>query len=260
MILLYILSIAQGKFFIVSDLHYDIDFTLNRTSKNSCVSDYKVSNTSRSPFELYCDSSYSLIESTLIQMVSVDPNPEFILLTGDLIAHNTMTITLDGVLDPDRNKQYIHMALQNLSDSILHYFPKTQIIHVIGNNDAYNHYSMPEGYFKNEYLDFVFALWGKQENIPRTFLTDGYYSTKTHSGYNVICLNTLLFSHRNKDDVSGRIQMIWLKSQLEYGENIIISMHIATIIDYLKLINDMFKYFQLLLKSNINNVLLWFIK
>lgn len=226
--MLYLLSlpIVFGKFFILSDIHYDIEYDPNSNSTSSCHNDSKSFSPSQNYVQSYCDSSYSLILSTLLQMQSIDPNPEFILLTGDLLAHSTMKLEVNGVLDPERNKQIVHSALQNLSDTLIQFFPYTQMLPTIGNNDAYNHYYMPEGYFKYEYLNFMYTLWQKHGNISSTFLTDGYYSVNTYSEYTIICLNTLFFSYKQEIDIRGKIEMTWLKSELENNDGIIISMHI----------------------------------
>lgn len=226
MLFLLSLPVALGKFFILSDIHYDIEYDPNSNSTSSCHSDSNSLNSSPSYVQSFCDSSYSLILSTLSQMQVIDPNPEFILITGDLLAHSTMNLVINGVLDQERNRQIVHLALQNLSETLIEFFPNTQVLPTIGNNDAYNHYYMPEGHFKYEYLNFMYTLWQKHGNISSTFITDGYYSVHTTSEYTVICLNTLFFSYKQEIDIRGKIQLIWLKSELENNENIIISMHI----------------------------------
>lgn len=232
MIIICLLSLAYGKFFIVSDIHLDLWYspknnytTLchnpneNQTESNSNQSDNNF-------YQFYCDTSYSLFVSVLEKMQQVDENPEFILITGDLVAHSIMKMNIDGKFDKEKNKERVHETLNNLTITFKNYFPDTQIIPVLGNNDAYDHYDMPTGYFKYEYLNFVYTLWKTQEDIPQSFLTDGYYSIKTKSNYTIICLNTVLFSSRQKIKLRSWIQLIWLKSQLELNENIFIAFHI----------------------------------
>ena len=232
MIMFCLLSLAYGKFFIVSDIHLDLWYSPNSNYTTLChkVSEEDTGSDSHQSqdnfYQFYCDSSYSLLISVLEKMQQVDKSPEFILITGDLVAHSTMKMTIDGKFDKEKNKERVHETLNNITKTFRNFFLETQIIPVIGNNDAYDHYDMPTGYFKHEYLNFVYKLWNEEEDIPNSFLTDGYYTIKTYLGHTIICLNTLLFSSRQKIKLRSWIQLIWLKSQLEVNEKVFIAFHI----------------------------------
>ena len=228
---------ALCNFFILSDLHYDIVYEPGYDERYRCHSDMILGQTEvpvptsdiRKLVRPYCDSSYSLISQTFEQMKEIDPAPEFILITGDLIGHDTSDLL-------DENGDYNHLSNINLikqsfsdiTDLALSHFPDVQIIPMIGNNDAYVDYKMPQGWTKLDYLNFLHSQWKPLVGIiSPSFFTDGYYSTTTSSGFTVIVLNTMLFSKQQKEDLAvGDEEMAWLISQLDSNSNIIIAMHI----------------------------------
>jgi Icc-related predicted phosphoesterase len=159
-------------------------------------------------------------------MKEIDTDPDYILILGDVVAHSTMKLIINGIYNKELNRLKVQETLRNVSETLRIFFPSTQVIPVIGNNDAYDHYDMPTGYFKFEYLNFVYSLWRTQSNIPSTFMENGYYSFKTKTGENIICLNTLLFSYKQNIKLRSWAQLIWLKSQLEVLDKVIIAMHI----------------------------------
>jgi sphingomyelin phosphodiesterase acid-like 3 len=228
---------ALGKFFVVSDLHYDIGYEPDYNETYYCHSrKYLGQKTTPVPtanlqplVRPRCDSSLGLIETAFSQMKFVDPSPDFILVTGDTIGHFTSTFyTPDGTYDPLYNMFLLKQSFSDISALIQRTFPDTQAIFAIGNNDVYVDYEMPEKWDKVFYLDFLYGLWDPLGNdIPSAFFVDGYYSTKTKTGYTVLVLNSLLFGVNEKEmGVQSKIQLTWLRSQLVTNKDVIIAMHI----------------------------------
>ena len=227
---------ALSKFFVISDLHYDIAYKANYNSSYFCHEvGFYGSNTTPEPtsdiepfIRPYCDSSFSLVNSALSKMFEIDPNPEFILLTGDLIAHYTSALLQqDGKFNPVYNSLLIKQSMQDISALFLEYFPKTQVIPMIGNNDAYQDYEIPSGFEKFEYFDFLYTVWNPlAKTIPRTFFIDGYYNLMVSTG-NVIVMNSDYFSvYYDDPEIQAETQLMWLRSQLRSHERNIIAMHI----------------------------------
>ena len=88
---------ALANYFILTDLHFDIAYngSYNQTYVYQKLA-YLSHNQTTVPTENvqplvrpFCDSSLALINSTLLAMVEIDPNPEFILVLGDSIGHYT---------------------------------------------------------------------------------------------------------------------------------------------------------------------------
>ena len=70
-----------------------------------------------------------------------EPNPDFILWTGDSSPHWNYPDSPDW--------QYIYEAEKFLTKSLREYFPNTTIIPVMGNHDAYEPDNYTSNYFKN---------------------------------------------------------------------------------------------------------------
>lgn len=235
--LLFLLPFATCDFFIISDIHLDIAFKSNYNSTYYCHS-VLIQGQTTTPKETsdiqpltrpFCDSSFNLVESSLSEMQSIDSDPEFILITGDFVAHYTSSIlTSSGSFSPTYSQTLVQETFQQLSSLFNKFFPNTQIIPVIGNNDGYADYEMPTGLEKLEYLEFLYSVWQPlSKDLSRKFLTDGYYSIKSKSGLNVIVLNSNFFSINYQNiGLQGGVEMIWLKGQLEGNNNNIIVMHI----------------------------------
>ena len=235
--LLIFLPFAACNFFILSDIHFDIAYKANYNSSYYCHS-VLIKGQTTIPEETldiqalsrpFCDSSLELVESSLSEMQRIDSDPEFILITGDLIAHYTSTIlTSTGSFSPSYSQSLVQESFQKLASSCDKFFPNTQIIPLIGNNDGYADYEMPTGLDKLEYLEFLYSVWEPlSKGMSRKFFTDGYYSIKSKNGLNVIVLNSNFFSVNYLNiGVQGGVQMIWLKGQLEGNSNNILIMHI----------------------------------
>lgn len=223
-------------FFIVTDLHYDIAYKSNYNSTFFCHSQ-KLQGYPETPVPTtdiqevarpLCDSSFTLLNITFNTMKSINAFPDFILLTGDSIGHFTSSLLQpNGDYNPQINLQLLKQTYIDIADLITKTFPDTQVIPMIGNDDAYNDYEMPEGWDKMQYLDFLYTLWTPiTKSISSTFLKDGYYSTVTGSGYNVLVLNTLFFSKYYNVNAEGEVEMLWLKQQLSLKSKVLIAMHI----------------------------------
>ena len=73
-------------------------------------------------------------------MQEIDPNPEFILILGDDIAHYTISLIEDQQnYNVSYNSKLIQQSHKDISLLLSKSFPQTQIIHALGNNDAYAH-------------------------------------------------------------------------------------------------------------------------
>ena len=228
--------LVLSRFFVVTDLHYDIAYQSNYNSTYLCHSQgiVKYPETPVPTTDIqevarpFCDSSLLLIEKALTAMQSVDLTPDFILITGDTIGHFTSSLLqANGDYNPDLNIKLILQSFNEVTSLLTKHFPNTQIIPMIGNNDAYADYVMPKGWSKIEYLDFLYTLWKPlAKTISSSFLQNGYYITETASGYTVIVLNTMFFNYDNPSQELGNIEMLWLQDKLQTHSNILIVMHI----------------------------------
>ena len=244
LLLYFLLVVSQSKFFILSDLHYDIAFEPYYNKTYNCHS-LKVNTIPLSPVPSFsvpqwiqpgCDSSFSFLFRTVSKMQEIDPNPEFILILGDDIAHYTISLIEDQQnYNVSYNSKLIQQSHKDISLLLSKSFPQTQIIHALGNNDAYAHNKMPKGLSKSEYFQFLYQLWSEKTSISSSFFLGGYYWTQTSSGYNILILNSVYYSVKTEENIQRDIQMIWLKENLsKLDKNIIIAMHIPPGVAMLK--------------------------
>ncbi|RXG59449.1 Sphingomyelin phosphodiesterase 2, partial [Armadillidium vulgare] len=115
---------------------------------------------------------------------------DYIMCTGDLVPHHIWRI------NPDSN---VHV-IRDVTDMILHYFPKTPVYGAIGNHEAYPRDSFPPpevpevfSKFGNQWLyDAVSETWERlqRQPLPSTARYAGYYSILIRPRFRLISINT----------------------------------------------------------------------
>ncbi|KAL7643927.1 UNVERIFIED_CONTAM: hypothetical protein RMT77_005936 [Armadillidium vulgare] len=137
-----------------------------------------------------CDSPKWLIENMLQHISNNHPDIDYIMCTGDLVPHHIWRI------NPDSN---VHV-IRDVTDMILHYFPKTPVYGAIGNHEAYPRDSFPPpevpevfSKFGNQWLyDAVSETWERlqRQPLPSTARYAGYYSILIRPRFRLISINT----------------------------------------------------------------------
>ena len=167
LIFILIPNLVISNFFVISDLHYDIAYQGNYNETYLChsqqIQGYNIipvpTDDIQNVVRPYCDSSLALITKAFQEMQSIDSSPEFILILGDTIGHYTTALLQpDGTYNPDIDINLVKQSYINIKNLITSLFPSTQVIQMIGNNDAYSDYKMPVGWDKMQYLDFLYTL------------------------------------------------------------------------------------------------------
>lgn len=257
-------------FFHISDVHFDPFYDAAVSCTHFCRSTSlnfattacgpKVLQRAEqaAPFGRYgCDAPLALLTSTLEQMVAVDPNPAFVLLTGDMAAHRLCgNATMTGpCTSPLANATAAQAAIQAVVDLVRATFPCVPVVPMFGNNDVPAHYVTPLGPLGKPWLDAMAALWrpaalsaGCPNELPADnidmsiFSSTGAYSVLLgpSPGFRVVALNTLLFGRLEKYNLSesGGIatqraaadsMKVWLESTLATagtkGEKVILASH-----------------------------------
>ncbi len=175
------------------------------------------------------DTNTALLNSTLNQIKALPKTYRFVMLTGDLLAHNYQQNFQQFTGDKSLQdyKQFVNKTYQYLQGQLQQTFPDTPVYIALGNNDSYdgNYYSDPKGdFYKN-----MTQLW--QSMIPdvknkasfeQTFPQAGYYAitlpTKTKQTNRVIFLNTVLFSAiaiGPNIKTAAQQELTWLQQQLQ---------------------------------------------
>ncbi|CAG9323798.1 unnamed protein product [Blepharisma stoltei] len=229
---------VKGNFFVLTDLHYDIAYEPNYSSKSYCHSialsegpaileksiDKAISG------RYYCDSPIDLINKVAWKMKEIDSIPDFILILGDHLAHHTMELFAEsGNLNLEETKELVKKTYVDIDSVFKTVFPESQVIYLIGNNDGYVDYESFIDGQGEEYLEFLYNNWKELTGeIDTSFYEGGYYSVFTDNRLKIICLNSNYFSYKfegSKQESNN--QMAWFKQELnDSEENVIIAMHI----------------------------------
>ncbi len=189
------------------------------------------------------ETNFNLFMAALKKMKATCPNPEFILFSGDLLAHH-----FAGYRSKFSSEEAFHKFIMRTLEFIEYefqvYFRDTPIIFTLGNNDSYKDYEIaPNGSFLHDTWDLFYSYYiqGKgasgKSAFKNTFLRGGNYSyLPTGSKTNrILSVNSNFFSKKNDHKEQGMEQLKWLQSQLQTArqnkENVWILLHIPPGID-----------------------------
>ncbi|XP_077973998.1 acid sphingomyelinase-like phosphodiesterase 3b isoform X2 [Styela clava] len=143
--------------------------------------------------DVWCDSPWNLINSSVYAMKRIKPDPDFILWTGDDTLHT------------NDEEKYVpaHTVVEivgNITILIKDVFPNTKVYPVLGNHDMYPKNQMAPG--ENEILSQIAQLW-EDWLTPESFTSfqkDGFYK-ETFGSKNqhlLIALNSNFWYKSNK--------------------------------------------------------------
>ncbi|XP_042544657.1 acid sphingomyelinase-like phosphodiesterase 3b [Dipodomys spectabilis] len=217
-----------GKFWHISDLHLDPNYTVTKDPLQVCPSAGSQPVPSAGPWGDYlCDSPWTLINSSIYAMKEIEPKPDFILWTGDDTPH---------VPNESLGEEAVLRIVQLLTALIREVFPDTKVYAALGNHDFHPKNQFPAG--SNNIYNQVAELWRpwlSNESIA-LFKEGAFYSEKL-SGLSragrVVVLNTNLY-YSNNQQTAGMadpaLQFQWLEEVLsnasQAGEMVYIIGHV----------------------------------
>lgn len=231
----------SGKtFLIVSDIHF------NPMSDGSLVTDLAASDPAQwetilarsksTSFSQYGeDTNWWLLQSSLDQMRATLPHPAFILVTGDLIAHQFPQTYLKTTNDTNRDnyRNFVLKTVEFLALELRKRFPNTKILLTPGNNDEEcgNYSIRAGGTFLHDTADLVRKLTQTNDDFRGSWEALGSYDIPhpTLRGIRIISLNTVFFSDRYHaakfsencdliDSTAAADLFTWLESRLSAAQ------------------------------------------
>jgi len=228
LVVLVLPFIDGGQFWHISDLHLDYEYIKGGDMSNWChqMVDNNTTTSINSDIvgpagNYHCDSPSALVESALLAMKRLNPNPDFIVWTGDSAPHWR---------DPVPNEDYILNVTKSVFSKLDKLFPSVSIIPALGNHDAsppdqFPQYN-PEDKAKPEYYMKFWQQGAYGDHINDTearenFQKCGFYSkmvspSNSSKKLKFIVLNTNMYYHDNftkGKDPCG--QLDWLSSTLD---------------------------------------------
>ena len=195
------------------------------------------------------NTNYKLLESALsgFKNAAASQHPRFILLLGDLLAHDYQKDFEKYASDQSfvSYQSFVKKSRAFLASEIKTTFPETDVYYAVGNHDSYHNpfSSYPNGEFFKDMSDIWSALvkdTNTQEAMKQTFQMAGYYAIDLpqQSNARLIVLNSVLFSTdaEGQDiDSAAEKELTWLHAELNAARNqqqhIIIAMHIPMGVD-----------------------------
>lgn len=215
-------------FWQVTDFHHDPNYTTNGDPGNPqdrTMCHLRANYTSGmlpGKFGDYlCDAPWTLVREAVKGMHHIEPNPDFILWTGDDPPHVPVS-TL--------NSNKVLGIISNVTNLIFEYFPGIRVFPVLGNHDYYPKGQMPPNNENDEIYEAIGNMWtdkswlgeGSSEQVSK-FKQGGFYETvyqvpDSGQTLRMIGLNTVYYYHQDSltEDVEDPAEQFkWLLSIMD---------------------------------------------
>jgi hypothetical protein len=249
------LGATTGTVISVTDIHFDpFQGFGNNVRKKIATSDYKDWRS------IYLQNpqpegvpgqqtNFSLLNSTMREMQSICPHPDFIIFSGDLLGHELQEEYNEYLKhNPGVSyNEFVQNTLSFINYEFKLYFSDVPIYFTLGNNDSYTDFGIApppaDDYFLPDTKDIFFAYIGGDANAKASFMatypTTGSYSLHPAAAptNKIIALNDIYFSLKSTQNqyAEGWKQMAWLESELasavKNGEKVWIITHIPPGVD-----------------------------
>jgi sphingomyelin phosphodiesterase acid-like 3 len=199
------------------------------------------------------DSNYALLKSSWDEARRRSPAPDFLLVSGDFLAHNWQInydklVKQSHVADPQAYRAFTAKAIQFLAGELARRYPATPILPALGNNDSdCGDYAIdPDGPFAKMFAAAWAPLLGADADraaFQASFSQGGHCSLKLPRAKNhrLIVVNSVVFSMKyantcgTSNEAPPQNELRWLATALEQaraaGETVWLLLHIPPGID-----------------------------
>ena len=133
---------SESQFVWISDIHFNpmADPSLVRELESIEAAKWKsvLDRTSPGGFSQYkSDTNWWLLKSALEQFPKTNPHPAFVIVTGDLLAHDFPGMFREATHDENQQhyREFVLKTVQFLALELQRKFPTTKIFITPGNND-----------------------------------------------------------------------------------------------------------------------------
>ncbi|XP_048249590.1 acid sphingomyelinase-like phosphodiesterase 3b isoform X2 [Haliotis rufescens] len=209
----------EGYFWHITDHHYDTTYWSEMRSCNDEVPVRGIYG------DYWCDSPWRLVNDSINAMANINRNVDFILWTGDNVAH---------IADQYTNETYVVHILRSITDALKAAFPGVKVYATMGNHDWYpsDQFPVDSHSLYNATAD-LWKDWIGDTNQVENFRKGAYYTVKTTQGLRIIGLNTNLYYTSDKlttDMTDPAGQFAWLEEVLKNaktaGEKVLMTAHV----------------------------------
>ncbi|MGC9966756.1 MAG: metallophosphoesterase [Syntrophobacteraceae bacterium] len=188
--------------------------------------------------------NFSLLNSAIRKMHSICPHPDFIIFSGDLLAHGLEAEYSKHSYPGHTVEEFVQNTLSFINYEFKYYFGNVPIYFTLGNNDNYTDFGIappPADTFLPDTKDIFFAYISgdadAEASFMATFPQSGSYSLHPAAAptNKIIALNDIFFSLKSTQQSAGWQQIAWLESELasaaQNGEKVWIITHIPPGVD-----------------------------
>lgn len=241
------------SFITLADLHFDPFYSCEKTNKRCSIIDklnshpvsewkniFEQENKEKSIYKK--DTNYFLFKSLLITLKerNNDERPKFVLLLGDLLAHNYQLNYRKYTSDfsEEKLKDFIQKTIQFMLNQLKNTFPGVDIYSVVGNNDSYTHNNSTPDFYKDTAKIWSQTIRKKEIRIKikNDFSKNGgYYALNISKNIRLIILNTTFFAQGLGLSEEAKLEWSWLGRELAFAherqKKVIIGLHIPCSVD-----------------------------
>jgi sphingomyelin phosphodiesterase acid-like 3 len=218
----------EGRLVLISDLHFNTfqDGTIVQKLIDADYRDWHrilSTSTMKNPSSFGSDTNFPLFASALKGIKRSCTNPDLILFSGDVLAHDFNVMFESYSLSKTKYRAFVMETLKFVGSEISHRFPHTPIYFTLGNNDQYDgDFDIPpDGTFLRSAAGIFYRFWLKgdtsgQASFAETFVVGGNYAIGSleTAKLRIISFNSVYFSSQNNYRAEGWRQLNWLEEQL----------------------------------------------
>ncbi len=154
------------------------------------------------------EANFNLLHSSLKNMRTSTPNPDFIVLSGDFVCHDFLELYKEHTgKDNLAAHQFLLKTMAFVLDEIAGFFPQTPIFPALGNNDSYcGDYQLEA---KGQFLKDCAKLWhpylkghANDSAFFHDFEKGGYYlvNNPVNIQHKLLMINSIFFSAKYKSE------------------------------------------------------------
>ncbi|KAI8501524.1 Acid sphingomyelinase-like phosphodiesterase 3b [Branchiostoma belcheri] len=183
----------DGWFWQVTDFHYDPRYSIAGVPTAMCHASAAGRQAGGSPGvwgDYLCDAPWALINSSVYAMRQIQPNPDFILWTGDDTPH---------VPNEELGQQIVLDIIGNLTSLLKEVFPAKRVYAALGNHDYHPKNQLPPN--GSDIYDAVAEFWREwmdDDTANGVFKQGGYYAVSAAQAHlRIVSVNTNLHYRNN---------------------------------------------------------------
>lgn len=175
------------------------------------------------------ETNYILLVSSLEDMAKTSENPDFIIFTGDFLAHGFADKFKAHAPEGIDYDIFVEKTIEFVVLMFEKYFPETPVYISLGNNDCYagDYQIIPEGKFLKNTAPLLAERFlenpGNRGSFAETYPVGGYFTVAPPGTENtlIISVNSNFFSPKHKNTVDydpGKRELDWLEKQLVFAQ------------------------------------------